>query len=363
MSQPTEGPQPQRTWTETLNWLSEQPKGSLENLGALAALQKNELDRLIQQAQKVPLKDKVHEKVSNATTRVQVLYIRESMRLNEMAEQLQSQAGQYLNAGREWADRQVQAGREWGSQQIQTGREGLQAGREWAGQTAQAGREFAGRQIDRATEFGGRQADRAAAFTDRQIDRAAEFGQQAAGAYRAGVEATGRGIQAGKEWGGQQVDRAAAFTDRQVNKATEFGGRAMDAGRDLRDRAGRWLDAQKGRVTRASEGARATIAMARFDGNMPGVTTQDLSQLSQQHSRIMTGATLDDRLAAAQQVANQLQTQKDAQTAAQAFGGLAPAGQAVNQTQTPAQPAEQNQGQQTAANLTKNTDTKGFGKG
>ncbi|MET9271045.1 hypothetical protein [Kribbella sp. NPDC003557] len=360
MSQPTEGPQPQRTWTETLDWLANQPQQNFENLGRLAALEKEQFDRLIKQAQKVPFKDKVNDKVLSATVRVQAVFDRETQRLSDMAERLQSQAGQYLNAGREWADQQIQAGRQWGGQQIQAGREGLQAGKEWAGQQAQAGREWAGQQIDRAAAFGGQQIDRAAAFRDRQFDRAAEFGQQAAGAYQAGVEATGRGLQAGREWGGQQIDRAAAFGGRQIDRATELGGRAMDAGRDLRDRAGRWLQAQKGRVTRASEGARATIAMARFDGNMPGVTTQDLAHLSQQHSRIMTGGTLEARLAAAQDVAQRLQSQMDAQTAAHALGGLAPAGQAVNQGQGTQTPATE---QAATTTLQKNADNKGIGKG
>ncbi|WP_327637353.1 hypothetical protein OHB24_02885 [Kribbella sp. NBC_00482] len=360
MSQPTEGPQPQRTWTETLDWLANQPQQNLENLGALAALQKNEFDRLIKQAQKVPLKDKINEKVSNVTARVHAIYDRESTRLSDMAQRLQSQAGQHLTAGREWAGQQVQAGREWGGQQVQAGREGLQAGREWAGQQAQAGREWAGQQVDRAAAFGGQQVDRAAAFRDRQVDRATEFGQQAVGAYQAGVEAAGRGIQTGREFAGQQVDRAAEFGGRQVDRATELGGRAMDAGRDLRDRAGRWLEAQKGRVTRAAEGARATVAMAKFDPTMQGVTTKDLTQLSQQHSRIMTGPSLDAKLEAAQNVVQQLQAQKDAQTAAQAFSGMAPAGQAVSQGQGAQTPTTSEQG---AVNLQKNNENKGIGKG
>jgi len=56
MSQPTEGPQPQRTWTETLDWLASQPQQNFENLGRLAALEKEQFDRLIKQAQKVPFK-------------------------------------------------------------------------------------------------------------------------------------------------------------------------------------------------------------------------------------------------------------------------------------------------------------------
>jgi hypothetical protein len=363
MSQPTEG-QPQRTWTETLDWLANQPQQNLENLGALAALQKNEFDRLIKQAQKVPLKDKVNEKVSNITARVHGIYDRETQRLSNMAERLQSQAGQYLNAGREWADRQVQAGREWGGRQIQAGRDGLQAGREWGGRQLDRADAFVDRQVDRADAFVDRQVDRADVFVDRQLDRATEFGQQAVGAYHAGVEAAGRGIQAGREWGGQQIDRAAAFGGRQVDRAAELGGRAMDAGRDLRDRAGRWLEAQKGRVTRASEGARATIAMARFDGNMPGVTTKDLTQLSQQHSRIMTGPTLESRLEAAQAVAQQLQSQVEAQANAQAahaaLGGMAPAGKAVS----PGQGSQtQSSTEQGAVNLQKNNENKGIGKG
>ncbi|WP_410785223.1 hypothetical protein [Kribbella sp. C-35] len=359
MSQPTEGPQPQRTWTETLDWLASQPQQTLDTVSALGQLKQNELDRLIQQAQKVPLKDKVQQKVSNVVSRVEAIYDRETQRLSDMAERLQSQAGQYLNAGQEWANQQVQAGRQWGSQQIQAGREGLQAGREWAGQQAQAGREWAGQQVDRAAAFGSQQVDRAAAFRDRQVDRAVEFGQQAVGTYQAGVEAAGRGIQAGREWSGQQVDRATAFGGRQVDRATELGGRAMDAGRDLRDRAGRWLDAQKGRVTRAAEGARATIAMARFDGNMPGVTTQDLTQLSQQHSRIMTGPTLESRLEAAQAVAQQLQSQVEAQGAQAALGGMAPAGKAVTQGQGTQTQSSTEQG---AVNLQKNNnENKGIG--
>lgn len=331
MSQPTEGPQPQRTWTETLDWLANQPQQNLENLGALAALQKNEFDRLIKQAQKVPLKDKINEKVSNVTARVHAIYDRESTRLSDMAQRLQSQAGQHLTAGREWAGQQVQAGREWG-----------------------------GRQLDRADAFVDRQVDRADAFVDRQMDRATELGQQAVGAYQAGVEAAGRGIQTGREFAGQQVDRAAAFGGRQVDRATELGGRAMDAGRDLRDRAGRWLEAQKGRVTRAAEGARATVAMAKFDPTMQGVTTKDLTQLSQQHSRIMTGPSLDAKLEAAQNVVQQLQAQKDAQTAAQAFSGMAPAGQAVTQGQGAQTQTTSEQG---AVNLQKNNENKGIGKG
>ena len=109
MSQPTEGPQPQRTWTETLDWLASQPQQNFENLGRLAALEKEQFDRLIKQAQKVPFKDKVNDKVLSATVRVQAVFDRETQRLSDMAERLQSQAGQYLNAGREWADQQVQA--------------------------------------------------------------------------------------------------------------------------------------------------------------------------------------------------------------------------------------------------------------
>src|SRR5690606_32278985 len=103
----------------------------------------------------------------------------------------------------------------------------------------------------------------------------------------------------------------------------------------------------------ASEGARATVAAMRFDRDMPqGTTPKDLTELSQQYSRVMAAPSLEDRLAAAQQVVQNLQQQVERQNAARAFGGLAPAGS------KPAQPAVTGQqtgerGTQPSTNLKK----------
>ncbi|MGW6201279.1 hypothetical protein ACWF0M_34390 [Kribbella sp. NPDC055110] len=347
MSQPTESPA-RGNWAESLDRLGELSPQGWENLATIAQLQQTDFDRLIRNAQKVPLKDRLNDKVHAATARVHAVYSQTSHRLSTRAQELATQAGQYVQAGREWGDQQVTRATEFGGRQVTR-----------AVEFTDRQIDRADRQIDRAIEFGDRQIDRAAAFTDRQVDRALEFGQQAAGTYQAGVEAAGKGIKAGREWSGQQVTQAAEFGGRQVDRAAELGGKAMAAGKGAVDRASRWIETQKTRVSVAAEGARATIAAARFDKNMPGATPKDLTQLSQQHSRIMSGPTLESRLEAAQNVAQQLQKQVEAQATHAALGGMAPAGKAVNQSQ-PTQ-TQQTTEQTANSNLQKNTDNKGIG--
>lgn len=302
MSQPTES-QGMPDWAAAMDRMGSLSPQQWENLAAIAQLQKEQVDRLIKSAQKVPLKDRLHDKVQNVTGRVHAVYLQTTQRLSDMATQLQSQAGQQLQAGREWAGQQVQAGRAWGSQQVQ-------AGREWGAQ---------------------------------QVDRATELGQRAAGAVQAGTEAVG-------QWAGQQRDRAA-----------ELGGRVMDAGRGVAERASRWFQTQKTRVSIASEGARATIAAMKFDPSMPQNTSaKDLAELSQQYSKVLSAPTMEARMEALQGLAANAQAQMDAQTAARALGGVAPASQAVGQ-------AAQTQGQQSTeqaakVNLQKNDSNKGIGK-
>jgi hypothetical protein len=277
MSQPTEGSR-QPNWADALDRMGSLSPQQWENLAAIAQLQKEQVDRLIKQAQKVPLKDRLHDKVQSVTGRVHAVYLQTTQRLSDLATQLQSQASQ-----------QLQAGREWGAQ---------------------------------------------------QVDRATEFGQRAAGAVQAGTEAVG-------QWAGQQRDRAA-----------ELGGRAMDAGRTAAANVSRWFQTQKTRVAIASEGARATMAAMKFDPSMPQNTSaKDLAELSQQYSKVMSAPTLEARMEALQGLMANTQAQMDAQTAARALGGVAPASQAVGQTQ-----ATQTQPKEGTVNLQKNTD-KGIGKG
>jgi hypothetical protein len=304
-------------WAAAMDRMGSLSPQQWENLAAIAQLQKQEVDRLIKSAQKVPLKDRLHDKVQSVTGRVHAVYLQQTKRLSDMATRLQSQAGEQLQAGREWVGQQAQAGREWGAQQVQ-------AGREWGAQQVQAGREWGAQQVQAGREWG-----------SQQIDRATEFGQRAAGAVQAGTEAVG-------QWAGQQRDRA------------------VEAGRSARDSVSRWFQTQKTRVSIASEGARATIAAMKFDPNMPQNTSaKDLAELSQQYSKVMSAPNLEARMEALQGLMANTQAQMDAQTAARALGGVAPASQAVGQAQ-----ATQTQSTEEAAKVSlQKSDTKGIGKG
>ncbi|MEU8226846.1 hypothetical protein [Kribbella sp. NPDC048915] len=270
MSQPTETPR-QANWADALDRLGTFTPQQWENLATLTQLQQDAFDRLIQQAQKVPLKDRLHEKIQSVTGRVQALYVQTRERLSEKAQQLQSQAGQFLQT---------------------------------------------------------------------QRDRGTEFAQNVAGVAQAGQEWAGRQVQAGREWAGQQAQAVGQWAGQQRDRGVAFAGQVAETGRNVRDAASRWFQTQKTRVSIAAEGARATVAAMRFDRDMPqGTTTKDLTELSQQYGRVMAGPTLEERLAAAQQVVQKLQAQVDAQTQSTdpamraALSGVAPAGSAPAQPQ------------------------------
>ncbi|MEV4260364.1 hypothetical protein [Kribbella sp. NPDC049584] len=117
MSQPTESPQ--RNWGEALDRIGSLSPESWENLAAIAQLQKSEVDRLIQRAQKVPMKDQLNQKVQNITGRVQAVYAQQTKRLSESA---------VVTKGRQWGNSTLDTGAD-----LATGAVGLyQAGAEKA---------------------------------------------------------------------------------------------------------------------------------------------------------------------------------------------------------------------------------------
>lgn len=328
MSQPTESPT-RGNWAESLDRLGELSPQGWENLGTIARLQQADFDRLIQNAQKVPLKDRLNDKVQAATGRAHAVYNQTMKRLSESAVATKGrQIGQgALDRGTELTRGAIGLYEEGRDLAKEAGREAKAFGREVKAETKALGRDLkeAGQDLKAETKAFGRDLK--------------EAGQE----LKAETKALGRDL---KEAGRDMARDAKA------------------AGKGLVDKASRWMQTQKTRVTVAAEGARATVAAARFDKNMPGTTPKDLTQLSQQHSRIMAGPTLESRLEAAQAVAQQLQSQVDAKATAQAahaaLGGMAPAGKAVNQGQ-PTQTQQPTAEQAANTNLQKNADNKGIG--
>jgi hypothetical protein len=133
----------------------------------------------------------------------------------------------------------------------------------------------------------------------------------------------------------------------------------VDAGRGVAERASRWFQTQKTRASIATEGARATLAAMKFDPTVPqNTSTMDLTELSQQYSKVLSAPTLEDRLQALEGIVANTQAKLDAQTASRALGGIAPPGQTTPQTQPTQNPTEQ----PAKTSLQKNED-KGVGKG
>jgi hypothetical protein len=350
MSQPTEGPQqPRGNWSDALDRLGAMSAEDWGKLGRIVQLEDAAFDRLIAQAQKVPLKDKLNDAVRKTTTRVHALYRQTSVRLSEGAQRLAAQ-------GREFAEATGRAATQFGNQVVDTARTGRDAvvnaaeatgratvnaaqatGRAVAGAAQATGEatvnaaQATGRAVAGAAQATGQAVTGAAQATGRAVtqaanataDRATEFGQQVAGAYQTGREAVAQGTRAA-------VDGMAA------------GGRAVaNAGQRAVQNTTRWFQNQTQRVTLASEAARATFASVKFDRNIPQqVSPKDLSQLSQQYSAVISAPTLEARLEALQGIVADTQQKMDMQTAARALGGVAPAGQLVGQAQT------QGQGQQ-----------------
>ncbi|MGZ0151450.1 hypothetical protein ACXJJ3_30655 [Kribbella sp. WER1] len=281
MTQPTESPQ-RANWGEALDRIGSLSPESWENLAAIAQLQKSEVDRLIQRAQHVPLKDKLSQKVETITVRVHALYTQQAERLSQSALATKGRAlgNSALDTGSELAQGAVGL---------------LEAGRDKAREAGRGAVAF-GRDMKEETKLLGRD------LKDMGTD------------IRDGVK--------------------------------QIPGDLKTAGKNLRDKVTRWLKTQKTRVTIASEGARATLAAMKFDKDMPQATAKDATQLSQNFSQVQATAPENIRLQAAQAIQSGAQARMAAHAAgAVAPAGQATGGQGQTTPQAQ-QPTEQHHGQQ-----------------
>lgn len=281
MTQPTESPQ-RGNWGEALDRIGSLSPESWENLAAIAQLQKSEVDRLIQRAQQVPLRDKLSQKVQNVTGRVHAVYTQQTERLSQSA--------------------LVTKGRQLGNSALDTGSELAQGA---------LGLYEAGR------------------------NKALEVGREAA-AFGRGMKEEARLLGRDfKEMGNDLRDGVK-----------QIPGDLKAAGARLGDKVSRWFKTQKTRVTIASEGARATLAAMKFDKDMPQATAKDATQLSQNFSQVQATSPETSRMQAAQAIQNGAQARMAAHAAgAVAPVGRATAGQGQTAPQAQ-QPTEQHHGQQ-----------------
>jgi hypothetical protein len=190
-------------------------------------------------------------------------------------------------------------------------------------------------------------------FGQGALDTGAELARGAADIYETGramAQTVGREA---KEFGRAAKEEAQLFNRdmKAMGNDLREGVKAIPgdlkaAGKSVADKASRWFKTQKTRVTIASEGARATFAAMKFDATMPQATTpKDLTQLSQIHSQAQAPGPENVRMQAAQAIA----TRAQAQLAAHAAGGIAPASAAVGgkgQTTAQAQQPTEQHGQQ-----------------
>ncbi|WP_329002759.1 hypothetical protein OHA18_06240 [Kribbella sp. NBC_00709] len=374
MTTPTEGPggwfanlsqEQQQNLTAFVGMTPDQRQAAVNFI----SLDDRQQANLMRAANTDPMRDRIANAYRGAVARVHLTYDNTQQRISEAAQTLATQAREYRDAAVQGATNTYQGARDMA----------VQGARDVRDRATEVGQQVAGaynRGVDRATEVGQQVGQQVAGAYNRGVDRVTETGQQIAGAYQEGrdrvVDMAQRGqVRLDQAWqtGADRLNQTGqniADGARNTRDAVVGGARdARDAVRAAPGKVGRWFEGKFNNTMIKAESTLASFNAGRHDPSLQSnnFTAKDRAEMAQRFSAAMNAPTMEARNEILQGMAQQSQSQVDAQTheaqqvAMRALSGVAPAGQAVS---APAQPQTSGQGEQTNPSLNKSTD-KGSG--